>query len=69
MNMMETPAQYGWICPKCGAVMAPYAQVCVNCDGHGMVSNTITVGDMLHLPEIITTTKAPEARLRTNDET
>jgi hypothetical protein len=23
----------GWVCPKCGAVMAPFVQVCVNCKG------------------------------------
>ena len=33
--------QYGWKCPTCGAVMAPWQSVCVNCLG----SNKITVGD------------------------
>ena len=26
--------QQGWECPKCGAVMAPHVDCCVNCRGH-----------------------------------
>lgn len=26
-----TPMQYGWICPKCGAVMSPWTDFCPNC--------------------------------------
>jgi len=27
----EPPKQYGWVCPKCGAVMSPYQQSCIYC--------------------------------------
>lgn len=33
----------GWECPKCGAVMAPHIDVCVNCKG--ITWTTITTAD------------------------
>lgn len=30
----------GWECPKCGAVMAPHIDVCVNCKGISWVVTT-----------------------------
>ncbi len=26
---------YGWVCPVCGAVMAPHERACINCRGYG----------------------------------
>lgn len=36
--------QQGWECPKCGAVMAPHMNCCVNCRGNkgGGTATTIT---------------------------
>ena len=34
---IETPTTgglYGWICPKCGAVMSPFESCCVKCSGN-----------------------------------
>jgi len=31
-NKIESiPKQYGWICPKCGSVWAPWVDQCKNC--------------------------------------
>ena len=33
----ENPSNYtsyGWVCPKCGAVMSPWASYCINCHGN-----------------------------------
>lgn len=30
---ISLPIQYGWKCPSCGAVMAPWQNSCVNCCG------------------------------------
>ena len=32
-NVQVPPVQYGWKCPSCGAVMAPWQNTCVNCHG------------------------------------
>lgn len=31
----------GWVCPKCGAVMAPHMNVCINCKGEPPTYNTL----------------------------
>ena len=43
--------RYGWVCPKCGAVMAPHVSVCVNCSGNQIISintNTGTISPYLN---------------------
>lgn len=39
--------QQGWECPKCGAVMSPHTDCCVNCRGNkgGGTATTITDGN------------------------
>lgn len=36
--------EYGWKCPSCGAVMAPWQKACVNCSGNSN-SSPITMKD------------------------
>ena len=36
--------EYGWRCPSCGAVMAPWQKACVNCSGNNN-SSPITMKD------------------------
>lgn len=35
MDEQNMNLQYGWVCPLCGAVMAPHESVCINCRGYG----------------------------------
>ena len=34
--------EYGWECPKCGAVMAPSEHSCINCKGQPQVTISAT---------------------------
>ena len=44
---------YGWICPKCGAVMSPYQEFCIKCSGSfdlTYTANTSTTGNGYIVP-------------------
>lgn len=43
MNNQVNWLQQGWECPKCGAVMSPHTDCCVNCRGNkgGSIPTTI----------------------------
>lgn len=54
MNMTTTTktTQYGWVCPKCGAVMAPWVTACANCTDW-QYNITCTQEDIPSLAEMI----------------
>ena len=54
-SIQELPGggQYGWICPKCGAVMSPYTAYCIKCSGgfeFTWTTNTNTTGANYTIP-------------------
>lgn len=57
----------GWICPKCGAVMAPSMMWCINCINGNKVEVTTNVPDTNstpHLPKtVVWNGTAPDVKL------
>ena len=39
-NNMAIPTIYGWVCPKCGRVLAPNVPACPYCEDLKMTCNT-----------------------------
>ena len=68
LNEFETPAQQGWICPKCGTVWAPWQPCCTIC---GDNRTTFATGTSVVNPDVSwipphtqTVTNAKEAERR-----
>jgi predicted amidophosphoribosyltransferase len=38
-NNMPIPAIYGWVCPKCGRILAPHVSVCPCCEDFKITCN------------------------------
>lgn len=48
----ETPKQYGWICPKCGRVLAPHMDTCKFCENDGTIKlNSTSDSDLNYLQQ------------------
>lgn len=46
--MYEVPAQYGWICPRCGKVHAPWVSEC-DCSNNTTTTTTSTDGTCVNV--------------------
>lgn len=46
--------QQGWECPKCGAVMAPHVDCCVNCRGNKGGGMATTITDPMTVKPVLT---------------
>ena len=53
--------EYGWKCPSCGAVMAPWQKACINCSGNSNSSPITMNGNrvVIEKPKIIDYEPAP----------
>ena len=49
---------YGWICPKCGAVLSPSTQECPYCTPHKLTCGTINEFPIKAVPTTDVTTQA-----------
>ena len=59
---------YGWICPKCGAVLSPSTQECPYCTPHKLICGTIGEFPIKSVPTTDVTTQ-PQVYKGVNNET
>lgn len=53
-----TVTNYGWICPKCGAVLSPSIQECPYCTPHKLTCGTINEPPIKSIPTTDVTSQA-----------
>ena len=61
MNNQVNWMQQGWECPKCGAVMSPHTDCCVNCRGNRCGSTGSAIGNPLTMDEWIKQQSSPSS--------
>lgn len=59
---------YGWICPKCGAVLSPSTQECPYCTPHKLTCGTIGEPPIKSVP-LTDVTSQPQVHKGVNNET
>lgn len=71
-NYNSNIIQFGWKCPECGAIMAPWQNICVNHHGNSNpqitnIPNTTTIPN-INLNTITCKSNTPEVTLTSHNK-